>query len=500
MKYITPLIILTFMSVFFSCSEEKIDGSAEIFGTVKGKIVSSDTFEPLENVKVFSSPTSSTVFTDAEGKFTISNIKVGEYSIQAQKDGYLSKFESVTVNKNLESEVVFELTKNIGNNLPPLEPKIVAPLDNATNQSLSTKIEWAASDPNGDVLSYEVTLRNDKSSTVLIYSGIKEKELLLTNLFYGTKYFWQVSVTDSKSKPVFSSVFTFSTLSFPSTRYLMVKKINSNNVIFAADQDKNRYQITSSETNSWRPRKNNQSGKIAFIQSNGSQNHIFIMDADGSNKTKVTNSVSIAGFNPDFIGFSWNTTGDKLIYPNFDKLYQINSDGSGLKKIFQTSNGKFISECDWSNDGMKVAIKVNDNEGYNAEIYVINLAGAIISNVLPSQTGAVGSLNFSITGRKLLYTRDVSQYESPNYRQLDNRIFEYNFDTSFSVQITTEKIAGTNDQDARYSPNEAEIIFTNTSNDGTSEKNILKIEVNPAGLNALRRETLFTGQFMPDWE
>jgi hypothetical protein len=31
----------------------------------------------------------------------------------------------------------------------------------------------------------------------------------------------------------------------------MVKKVNANNVIFAADNDKNTYQITSSENNSW---------------------------------------------------------------------------------------------------------------------------------------------------------------------------------------------------------------------------------------------------------
>jgi hypothetical protein len=44
-------------------------------------------------------------------------------------------------------------------------------------------------------------------------------------------------------------------------------------------------------------------------------------------------------------------------YPYFDKLYRINNDGSGLTKIYQTSNGKFISECDWSNDGAKIALK-----------------------------------------------------------------------------------------------------------------------------------------------
>jgi hypothetical protein len=66
-------------------------------------------------------------------------------------------------------------------------------------------------------------------------------------------------------------------------------------------------------------------------------------------------SVPIAEFG--FHCYSWNTSGSQIIYPYFDKLYRINNDGSGLTKIYQTSNGKFISECDWSNDGAKIALK-----------------------------------------------------------------------------------------------------------------------------------------------
>jgi hypothetical protein len=449
---------------------------------------------------VFSSPTSSIVFTDAEGKFTINNVKVGEYALQAQKDAYLTKFESVTVNKDLNSEVVFELSKNNGVNVAPTAPIAVAPLDNAIGQSLTTKLQWNATDVNDDALTYELSVRNDKNNVVAVFSDVKVKELELTNLLFGTKYFWQVSVTDGKSTAILSPVYTFSTVLFPNTRYLMVKKMNANNVIFAADSDKNTYQITSSENNSWRPRKNIQSGKIAYIQSNGAQNHIYTMNADGSDKIKVTNSIPIAGFNPDFVGFSWNASGDKIIYPNFDKLYEINSSGSGLRKIFQTPNGKFISECDWSNDGSKIAIKVNDSQGYNCEIYIINPSGAVLSYVLSGQNGAVGALNLSVTGTKLLYTADVSGYENPNYRKLDMQIFEFNLLTGFSTQVSTDKVAGTNDLDVRYAPNEAEVIFVNTSNDGASEKYITKMEVVPTSITSLRREVLFTGFFMPDWE
>jgi hypothetical protein len=30
---------------------------------------------------------------------------------------------------------------------------------------------------------------------------------------------------------------------------------------------------------------------------------------------KVTNAVPVAGFNPDFINFSWNASGSEIIYP-----------------------------------------------------------------------------------------------------------------------------------------------------------------------------------------
>jgi hypothetical protein len=500
MKHLKIIFFLINISLFLGCSEDKIDGSTDVYGSISGKVVSSDAFTPLENVKVFSSPASSIVFTDAEGKFTISNVKVGEYALQAQKDAYLTKFESVTVNKDLNSEVVFELSKNSGVNVAPTVPIAVAPLDNAIGQTLTTKLQWNSTDANDDTLTYELSVRNDKNNSIAVFSDIKVKELELTNLLFGTKYFWQVSVTDGKSTAILSPVYTFSTVLFPNTRYLMVKKVNANNVIFAADNDKNTYQITSSENNSWRPRKNIQSGKIAYIQSNGAQNHIYTMNADGSNKIKVTNSIPIAGFNPDFVGFSWNTSGDKIIYPNFDKLYEINNSGSGLRKIFQTPNGKFISECDWSNDGSKIAIKVNDSQGYNCEIYIINPSGVVLSHVLSGQSGAVGGLNLSVTGTKLLYTADVSGYENPNYRQLDMRIFECNLNTGFSTQVSTDKVAGTNDLDVRYAPNEAEVVFVSTSNDGTSEKYITKMEVVPTNITSLRREVLFTGFFMPDWE
>ena len=484
---------LFFLLLLFSCSEDSIE---EIqFGTVSGRVVESGTFEPISNVKVFSSPNSSIVFTDEDGNFSMIDVPVGDYSYQAKKDGYITKFEAATITNGANTELVFELELSTSDNKPPNAPVLVAPADNAINQSIQVNLSWTATDPEDDTLEFQVILKNDANTNEVVYSNISGTTFQLTNLVYGVKYFWQVTASDGINELVYSTVRSFTTTNFPTTRYLYVKKMGQNNVIFTSDDDGNEIQLTDSATNSWRPRKNNQSNKIAFIRSNGAQNHIYTMNPDGTGVFKVTNSVPIAGFNSDYVNFSWNTNGSQLIYPNFDRLYRIGSNGSGLTQLFQTPTNKLISECDWSFDGTKIALKTNNLNGYSAEIYIISSSGVFLTQVITPVSGAVGGLDFSVSGQKLLFTRDISGFENANYRQLDTRIFQHVFSTATTSELLTQKPPGTVDLDVRYSPNEAEVIFVNTSNDFLSTRYIQKYEIGTIG----SRETLFTGTTMPDW-
>ena len=116
MKKIGIKIVICFIFLV-SCSEELIDDSG--MGKVKGRVVDAETFEPLANARISTSPTTSTFFTDKDGYFEFSEILVGKYSFQAQKDGYISKFEPATITKDVTVQIIFELDISTVNNKPP---------------------------------------------------------------------------------------------------------------------------------------------------------------------------------------------------------------------------------------------------------------------------------------------------------------------------------------------------------------------------------------------
>ena len=493
-KIVLILNVLMCFILLISCSEEQIIVGGN--GIVKGRVVDSETFTPIENARISTSPITSTFFSDKDGYFVFETVPAADYSFEAQKEGYVAKFEPASVKANITSQIVFELVISTANNKPPEIPVLTAPVDLAKNQALKLNLTWTATDNELDPLTYKVTITNGTTDVGVTYSDIKTNSLEVSGLNYSTKYYWQVSSSDGINKPTNSVTNSFTTLAFPNPRFLYIKKIKNNNVIYTADEAGNELQLTSAEVNSYRPRKNLQVNKIAYISSDGSQNQIYTMNPDGSGVSKVTNTIPIAGFNMEHVNYSWSTNGSQFIYPNFDKLYRINTNGGGLVQLFQTSNGKFISECDWSQDGSQIVLKVNDLSGYNVEIYVIDTSGNVLYSILSGQKGAVSGLSISVDNQKIVYTRDVSEYQNSNYRRLDSRILIYNHSTDSSTELSVGKVDGFNDLDVKFSPNEAEVIFVNTSNDGVSTKNIQKASI----VNGGSRTSLFSGGSMPEWK
>ena len=109
--------------------------------------------------------------------------------------------------------------------------------------------------------------------------------------------------------------------------------------------------------------------------------------------------------------------------------------------------------------------------------------------------GTIGSPSFSIDGKMILFSYDVSEFQSPDGRQLDARVFLYNLETEVLTDISVEKEEGTNDLEPRFSPTGAHIIFTNTPNDGISRKDIWKME-----RDGENRVLFVENGEMPDWK
>ena len=492
LKYLNITLIFIFL---ISCSDDKIEYTGK--GIITGKVIKQNSFEPIENAKVTINSTNNSVFTDENGEFEFTEIPEGEYSLEAEKEEYINGFEPVTVVAEQSVNVIIELQRSDALNEPPTSATLLLPEDNAIDIGISTTLTWnPAEDPDNDDIVYRVEIRNDVNNDVITEENITETNYTLSNLEYGVKYFWQVIASDGVNEDVYSAIFSFKTLYFPNNRFLFTRIIDGNNVIFSSDEQGNEIQLTANDSNCWRPRKNQITNKIAFLKTTNGDTHLFTMDIDGTNQHQVTSIIQPMAFKNTEIDYSWSTNGNQLLYAHFDTLYKINVDGSGNQQIYQTIDGNFITECVWSNDGNLIVLKTNNSSGYQAKIFTIDLLGSIINIVSEGNNGALGGIDISVDNQSILYTRDMSGFEDATYRQLDTHLFVFDTTTGISIDYSTYKTNGTNDLDPKLSPNEAEIIFVNTSNDGISERKIMTLRID----NEEVRTEMFQNAYMPDWE
>lgn len=493
-QYIKILfVVLSLVFVSISCSEDYQDEFGE--GTIEGTVVSSDDLKPLANIKIETSPLTNTVFTDEDGKFTLTNVKQGDYSVKGQGKGFVTIFEPTKVYSGRKSNVVLEMEFQKEDQIPPTVPVLKTPKSNELVTSTSTVFSWSSEASQVGKVNYTLTLHNATNDKILHFEGIKDSVYTYDELELGAKYFWQVTVDNSLHDPVKSEMGSFSVYTAPlENRILFTRTVGENNVLFSTNDKQEEFALTSNNINSYRPRRNYEANKIAFLQNNGAQTDIYTINRDGSNLTKVTTDVKPMGFNMNEIGISWPSQSDKIYFSNFDKLYRISSNGQGLELVYKTKDGAFISEMDVNHTHGIIALKTNNANGYEASIYAVDFSGNLLFSVLDKVDGAVSGVHLSSNGQKLVYAHDISGEQNAEYRRFNSQIFVYDRKTNESISVSGNKPNGTIDIDPRFSPNEAYVIFSNTSNDGKSSANLYNIDV-----NAKERKLVQSNAKMPDW-
>jgi len=487
------ILLIFFVAILMiGCEEDPIE--PESFGSVFGEVLDENNF-PLQDVTVSTNPPTSTVLTDSLGRFAFENIRVATYTIRAEKETFTNALESVAVFKDQSSSVIIKLLPSTEDNQAPLSPALPVPELSAIEIPISTRLEWTVIDPDEDELTYEIHLFNDDQSMNQTVAGITENYLDVEDLSYGTVYFWQVTVSDGIAEEVNGPVWNFRTENFPDHRFLYAKKTGSSYDIFSSNQAFEGTMLTNNSAgSSYRPRMSPDRTRIAFISNEGIDNQLFVMKRNGTEITQVTSNIPIAGANNVDLDFAWSPDGTALLYMNFDELYRINIDGTGLNKIADATNGFTFTEVDWSGSSNKICARLTGNNPYNSVINIYDLEGNIQEQPVVDVQGSTGGGVLSIDGNYLLFTQDVSGFEAADGRQLDARIFLRNLSNGSEIDLSINKPAGTNDLDPRFSPDGSKVIFTNTNNDGISQKFIWIMTIEGEG-----RTLIFEDAEMPDW-
>jgi len=495
MKKIHILGLLCSLMLTLGCQEDKID--PQLFGSLVGTVLATEDNIAISQATISTNPPTSSLQTDELGRFVIDQIEEGTYTIRAEKEGFVTEIENVTVFLNQSANVILRLVKESAVNSAPMKPANPSPAIGSTDNSTSQMLTWSSEDADNDALTFDVIFcTSNEFDCDTVAQNLTDKQYMMEGLQHETVYFWQVRVKDGFTETN-GDLWSFETEAFPDHRFLCARKENNQFNIYSTDLEGGEsIKLTNSDGDSWRPRMNPQRTKVAFLSNLGIETHLYVMNRDGSEVTQITSSVPVSGLNPLELGFTWSPNGAELVYPAGNELFKIGVDGVGLEKLADAPDGQMFAEVDWAGTGGFLAVRTTGNSVYNSDFFLLDDEGNFLTQVYADIPGRETGPQFSIDGNSLLYTHDVTGFEASDGRQLAAHVFIKDLLNNTSIDVSEEGniLAGTNDLDARFSPDGAHIVFVNTNNDGISQKNILIME-----LDGDDREVLLLDGLMPDW-
>ena len=216
--------------------------------------------------------------------------------------------------------------------------------------------------------------------------------------------------------------------------------------------------------------------KIAFTSDRDGNNEIYVMNADGTNQTRLTNDPA------DDDSPAWSPSGTKIVFRSFRGsgdccIYVMAADGTS-----QTRSTSSLA-CDhspaWSPRGTKIAFA--SNRDGNCEIYVMNPDGS-------SQTRLTRSPDCDHPGA---WSPDGAKIAFESERDGNYEIYVMNADGSNQTRLTTNP---DDDTDPAWSPDGAKIVFE-SERDGNNEIYVM----NADGSNQTRLTTNPDDDTDPAW-
>lgn len=152
------------------------------------------------------------------------------------------------------------------------------------------------------------------------------------------------------------------------------------------------------QTISWSP---DDSHILVSVLKGGKWN-IFVMRADGSQITKLTDNPDVNYFGP-----SWSPDGKRIVFsarqpkPARNDIFVMNADGSDIHQL--TTNAASDSSPAWSPDGKRIAfISDRDGKDHEGQIYVMRADGSEQRRLVSSTTHDYDP-QWSPDGKRIVY-------------------------------------------------------------------------------------------------
>lgn len=204
-------------------------------------------------------------------------------------------------------------------------------------------------------------------------------------------------------------------------------------------------------------------GKIVFHSDRDGNFEVYVMNADGSNQTRLTNNPAfdvVPAISPD---------GTKILFESDREgnqdIFVMNADGSAPTSL--TRHAAWDERPRWSPDGTRILF-VSDRDGL-PDIFVMNADGSGLVNLTASPTSI---------DRPAAWSPDGSRITFSSSRTGAFQIFVMNADGSSPVQLTDTPSA---DFAPAWSPDGTRIAFTSNPTGPSEEGDIHVINTDGSG-------------------
>jgi len=208
------------------------------------------------------------------------------------------------------------------------------------------------------------------------------------------------------------------------------------------------------------------SDQIVFVSDRDGNREIYVMNADGSEPTNLTESS--AGETAPAVA----PDGTRIAYVADDNIYVMNADGSEPTNL--TADVGESESPTWSPDGAQIAFVLDDT------IYVMNANGSD-KRAITEETGNYRDLDWSPDGTQFVF-------------DLGGDIYRINADGSDRVNLTSQSDA--RDITPAWSPNGEQIAFASNREDNNFD--IYVMNMNGAEVNRLTENGPWLDQ-SPTW-